>query len=75
MALEAAHTPLASVVAKETTLPRILRDAGPMKAGERGISVGAGDVRERLPFPSRADILFVFRLTYRVSVQTAVRPE
>lgn len=43
--------PLASVVSEETTLPRILRGAGPMKARERSVSVGAGDVRVGFPFP------------------------
>ena len=59
---------LSSVAAAETetTLPRSLRGAGPMNACESGVSVGAGDVRVGLPFPSRADILFAFGLTHQV---------
>ncbi|XP_053066787.1 zinc finger protein 772 isoform X3 [Acinonyx jubatus] len=73
-ALEVARMLLSSVAAAETetTLPRSLRGAGPMNAWESGVSVGAGDVRVGLPFPSRADILFAFGLTHQVPTNSEV---
>lgn len=66
------ETPLTSIGAVGTTLPRKRGGSGPMKAQEIGVSVGEENVRAGLPLHPLVDILFALPLIHWFSLRNAM---